>query len=302
MPARGEYSIIQQSIRLLKHGAQGKQNLDAIVACSAVYDLKNELNIAQMRLENAQTTDQKNLTLYHNVMTVSRSVVLLCYASYLLESYSSKIIESGNHIKKSDPQSLFSHWMQFKHLAILKITKDWEKCSKYESVMRSFVVIDNDIDVTKSPTEAIIMNKNGNVLPSRMIIKSDDFARKANEILRNMIIKPINEQSKASIQLEVSHFRLLENVGACVAQAPLEMIKGILSEQLNISENDQDLIYGGDNCVVIDKMNKSLSDIATKQGIFWVYLPVLNEQYMKLDECTVGVSGKTIREVSQRLC
>ena len=134
MPARGEYSIIRQSMRLLKHGvhAQAKQTLDAIAACSAVHGLKNEINIAQMRLENAQTTDQKNLALYHNVMTVSRSVALLCFASYLLESYSSKIIESGNHIKKSDPQSLFLHWMQFKHPTLLKITKDCEKSSKYE--------------------------------------------------------------------------------------------------------------------------------------------------------------------------
>ena len=72
--------------------------------------------------------------------------------------------------------------------------------------MRSFVVIDNDIGFTKSPTEAFIMNKNGNVLQSRMIIKSDDFVTKTNEILRNMKIKPINEQSKVSIQLEILHF------------------------------------------------------------------------------------------------
>ena len=144
--------------------------------------------------------------------------------------------------------------------------------------MRSFVVIDNDIGFTKSPTEAFIMNKNGNVLQSRMIIKSDDLVTKTNEILRNMKIKPINEQSKVSIQLEIFHFRLLEDVGvACVAQAPLEIIKGILCEKLNILENDDhDLIYGSGNCVVIDdKINKSLSDIARKQRILWVYLPVL---------------------------
>ena len=109
---------------------------------------------------------------------------------------------------------------------------------------------------------------------------------------------------------------MLEDVGvACVAQAPLEIIKGILCEKLNILENDDhDLIYGSGNCVVIDdKINKSLSDIARKQRILWVYLPVLyinsqtkilhplHEPYMKLDEYKVGVSGKTIREVSQRL-
>ena len=128
---------------------------------------------------------------------------------------------------------------------LLKIKKDCDKSSTCESVMRSFVAIDNDIGFTKSPTEAFIMNREGNVLQSRMIIKSDDFASKANEILRNMKIKQINERSKVN-KFEVFNFRLLEDVGvACVAQASLEIIEGILNEKLILENGDLDLIYGG---------------------------------------------------------
>ncbi|KAJ6803183.1 paladin [Iris pallida] len=167
---RGEYAVIRSLIRVLEGGVEGKRQVDkAIDQCDSMQNLREA--IATYRNSIRQPDEKKReASLSFFVEYLERYYFLICFAVYIhTERAALRAVQSD--------QISFCDWMRARPelYSILRrlLRRDPMGALGYSSVKPSLMKIAESVDGRPCEMSVVAAVRNGEVLGSRTVLKSD---------------------------------------------------------------------------------------------------------------------------------
>ncbi|XP_052174922.1 uncharacterized protein LOC127789885 isoform X2 [Diospyros lotus] len=168
---RGEYSVIRSLTRVLEGGVEGKRQVDKVIdKCASMQNLREAIATYRNSILHQPDEMKKEASLCSFVDYLERYYYLICFAVYL---HTGRAALHPGHLNKSS----FAEWMDARPelYSILRrlLRRDPMGALGYINAKKSLVEIVESTDGRPCEMSVVAALRNGEVLGSQTILKSD---------------------------------------------------------------------------------------------------------------------------------
>ncbi|XP_044494094.1 paladin-like isoform X3 [Mangifera indica] len=168
---RGEYAVIRSLIRVLEGGVEGKRQVDKVIdKCASMQNLREAIASYRSSIRHQPDEMKREASLSFFVEYLERYYFLICFAVYLHSERAALHSSSFSH-------SSFVDWMKARPelYSIIRrlLRRDPMGALEYANSKPSVVKIAESADGCPHDTDVVAAMRNGQVLGSQTVLKSD---------------------------------------------------------------------------------------------------------------------------------
>ncbi|XP_042502198.1 paladin isoform X1 [Macadamia integrifolia] len=168
---RGEYAVIRSLIRVLEGGVEGKRQVDKVIdRCASMQNLREAIATYRSSILRQPDEMKREASLSFFVEYLERYYFLICFAVYIHT-------EIASLLSSASGQSSFAYWMRARPelYSILRrlLRRDPMGALGYSSLKPSLMKIAESADGRPSEMGVVAALRNGEVLGSQTVLKSD---------------------------------------------------------------------------------------------------------------------------------
>nr|KYP71704.1 Paladin [Cajanus cajan] len=168
---RGEYAVIRSLIRVLEGGVEGKRQVDKVIdKCASMQNLREAIATYRNSILRQPDEMKREASLSFFVEYLERYYFLICFAVYIHSEWAALCSNTTDHRG-------FADWMRARPelYSIIRrlLRRDPMGALGYSSLEPSLKKIDESTDGRPSEMGVVAALRNGEVLGSQTVLKSD---------------------------------------------------------------------------------------------------------------------------------